>query len=215
MFSTPNRTKHMNMDGFLVHLLNPISLKEFYFTKGKVEGGLTQQEQIKHLRTTCLQNLLKSTHIFSKVPTLDQLERITPPWGFVSTENGIHLNMYTYLENSPEQTYDGGLDLNLISLFISRSCICPIFSVVKTSQLIDMEFDDIENDIEEVESLPSCDDTTKVIQLTDVAERQRNKRNEKEYVRKLFQNARDAAEEWYKKYEISDDESDLEENMDD
>jgi hypothetical protein len=149
--------------------------------------------------------------MFKTVPSYASLDSITPPWGFVSTSEGILLSPYAQLSSNVDAGFNGDVTFTLVAVLISRSSVIPHFQIDPVKNMIELAWVE-ESDLAEVSDIPSVEGGSE-LRLVDPAVREKEKRLEKERIRELFREAQELAENWYEKYEPSDTESTFSEWM--
>ena len=194
---------------------------------------ISTQSVFQDLRTRALTDLMNTTQLFKNKPTLESLESITPKWGVVyqdSTKSPqASWSSYTQLVFDANVSYPCVVDLELASIQITRSTICPTFNVVflekeSTTNVIDFEWPATNSmpssqvkEVEEVDDIPA-ESTDEVLHLRDPVKAEQEKQDAKEYVRSLFrtadearQQALDAMRAFFDTYSPDDDESNFSE----
>ena len=212
MFSNPTRSKVLKEDGYTLPLVVPVQLDvKMKAEKGKVVPSLEYQPAFDNLRHRVLVELPKNKQMFKAVPSYASLDSITPPWGFVSTSEGILLSPYAQLSSSIDNSFTGDVTFTLIAVLISRSSVIPHFQIDGVKNVIELAWGE-DNDLAEVSDIPSVEGGSE-LRLVDPAAREKEKQEEKERIRELFREAQELAEAWYEKYEPSDTESTFSEWM--
>lgn len=196
---------------------------------------ISTQSIFQDLRTRALTDLMNTTQLFKNKPTLESLESITPKWGVVYQDSAkspqASWSSYTQLVFDTNVSYPCVVDLELVSIQITRSTICPTFNVVflekeSPSNVIDFEWSASNSqpssqlkEVEEVDDIPA-ESTDEVLHLRDPVKAEQEKQDAKEYVRSLFrtadearQQALDAMRAFFDTYSPDDDESNFSEWM--
>jgi hypothetical protein len=200
-------------DGYTLPLLIPAQLDlQVQVVNGKVTPTLEFQPLFDALRQRMLTELPKNKQMFKTVPSYASLDSISPPWGFISTSEGVLLSPYVQVTSTLDTTFSGQATFALIALLISRSSVLPHFQIDAIKNTIDLDLG-VADDFAEVSDIPSVDGGSE-LRLIDPAVREREMRAEKERVRELFRAAEAEAEAWFEKYEPSDNESAFSEWMD-
>jgi hypothetical protein len=202
MFHPPSPRKIQNEDGWCLKLQNPVTI-DIRVDPQNLHNGPEIVKAFADCRRIFLQHLVSSLDIFRTKPTLTALESICPPWGYCATSSGYTWSKYSLIFSNSENTQVGPILYTLVELLISRSFIMPVFNVTKAA-VIDIAFGEEEDELHEVEDIPSVEGG---IELVDPVRREEEKRKEKEEVRELFRKANEAASNWIAKYGFSDDES--------
>ena len=206
MFSNPTRTKVIKEDGYSLPLVAPVQLDvKVKAENGKIVPSLEYQAAFDNLRHSVLVELPKNKQMFKTVPSYASLDSITPPWGFVSTSDGVTLSPYAQLSSNVDAGFNGDVTFSLVAVLISRSSVIPHFQIDAVKNVIELAWGE-DNDLAEVSDIPSADGASE-LRLVDPAVREKEKRLEKERIRDLFREAHELAEAWYEKYEPSDTES--------
>lgn len=212
MFSNPMRSKVLKEDGYTLPLLVPVQLDaKIKAENGKVVTALRHQIAFDALRQRVLEELPKNKQMFKTVPSYASLDSITPPWGFVSTSEGILLSPYAQLSSNVDAGFTGDVTFTLVAVLISRSSVIPHFQIDPVKNVIELAWVE-ESDLAEVSDIPSVEGGSE-LRLVDPAAREKAKQDEKERIRELFREAQELAEAWYEKYEPSDTESTFSEWM--
>lgn len=199
MFQSPTRIKVQNEDGYCLKLQNPVQIR--------VEPDTIDATTIRafaECRQHILRALVDSTNLFRTKPTLAALDAICPPWGYCTTSTGFTWSKYSLTSCEFGSSYKGPIHYTLSEVHLSRSFIIPYFNISQANSIIDLAFGDNEDELQEVEDVPSVDGA---VELADPVKRAREKKETKQHVRELFRLAQDAADEWMEKYGLSDDES--------
>jgi hypothetical protein len=190
------------------------------------------QAVFQDLRTRALTDLMNTPNLFKNKPTLESLESITPKWGVVYQDSAklpqASWSSYTQLVFDANMPYPCVVDLELASIQITRSTICPTFNVVflekdSPTNVIDFEWSAASpppnNEVEEVEDITAIE-TSEILHLRDPAKAEQEKEDAKEYVRSLFRTADEAREQaldamraFFDTYSPDDDESNFSEWM--
>jgi len=206
MFSNPTRSKVLKEDGYLLPLIVPVQLDiKVKAEMGKVVPSVEYQKVFDALRQRVLLELPKNKQMFKTVPSYASLDSITPPWGFVSTSDGVTLSPYAQISSNLDAGFTGDITFTLVAVLISRSSVIPHFQIDAVKNVIELAWGE-ESDLAEVSDIPSADGGSE-LKLVDPAAREREKQEEKERIRELFREAQELAETWYEKYEPSDTES--------
>jgi hypothetical protein len=228
MFGVPERRADGNNVYFYVPMAKPVRLS-VRLQQSKpltILPDPSVQPKFKELQSKVLNELTKTETLFKNKPSYESLERITPQWGIIYTDdNKPQWNEYT----AKEFYYDVEMgaytncivDLELIGILITRSTISPKFAVkfvekYTQSDVIDFDWQTPVNpakEIEEVNDLEATADTNPLT-LRSPALIAKEKTDAKEKVKVLFrtadearQLALDAMGKFFGKYEVSDDES--------
>ena len=227
MFGVPERRANGNNVYFYVPMAKPAPLG----ARLRMDKTLTilpdpvVQPKFKELQNKVLNELTKTETLFKNKPSFESLERITPQWGIIYDDtNTPHWNEYTQKEfffDVKEGAYTNSIvDLELIGILITRSTISPKFAVKfleKDSQndVIDFDWQTPAKEIEEVNDLEAAA-TNANITLRSPALIAKEKAAAKEYVKVLFRTADEARQtalgamnDFFRKYEVSDDESEF------
>jgi hypothetical protein len=206
MFSSPTRTKVLKEDGYSLPLVVPVQLDiKVKAENGKIITALRHQPAFDALRHRVLEELPKNKQMFKTVPSYASLDSITPPWGFVSTSEGILLSPYAQISSNLDTDFTGDVTFTLVAVLISRSSVIPHFQIDAMKNVIELAWGE-DNDLAEVSDIPSVEGGSE-LRLVDPAVREKEKQEEKERIRELFREAQELAETWYEKYEPSDTES--------
>jgi len=212
MFSSPTRTKVLKEDGYSLPLVVPVQLDiKVKAENGKIITALRHQPAFDALRHRVLEELPKNKQMFKTVPSYASLDSITPPWGFVSTSEGILLSPYAQISSNLDTDFTGDVTFTLVAVLISRSSVIPHFQIDAMKNVIELAWGE-DNDLAEVSDIPSVEGGSE-LRLVDPAVREKEKQEEKERIRELFREAQELAETWYEKYEPSDTESTFSEWM--
>jgi len=210
MFHSPKREGEAE---FCVELVSPrpLNVRVYVDDKG-VRPTLEYQNVFESLRHFVLSDLVSNTKLFRTAPSISTLETITPPWGFVSTQQGAIVSPYTIINiGNANEPYFG--DIVLKTIHVSRSCIRPEFDIVwleSATDLIDFDWTSpVEEDITEISDLPQ---DAGMLTLVDPVLRERERVAEKENIRKLFSEARAASDRYFEKYNLSEDSSENDES---
>jgi hypothetical protein len=197
---------------------------------------VSTQSVFQDLRTRALTDLMNTSNLFKNKPTLESLESITPKWGVVYQDSAkapqASWSSYTHLVFDTDLSYPCIADLELTSIQITRSTICPTFQVVfldkeSPTNVIDFEWSAASapvnkevKDVEEVDDIPALETDTGILQLRDPVKAEQEKQDAKDYVRSLFrsadearQQAMDAMRAFFDTYSPDDDESNFSEWM--
>ena len=220
MFGIPERTNEDEVRYYVsVNRTEPMGVK--YVVRGNtVVPNLEFQDILLSSKHTILGGLSKHSNLFTKPPTLEYLQAITPNWGCIVQENQTKWSPYTLVRNTiPETQQPCLVDLILTGLYISRSTISPQFETVfleglQESKLIDIEWapNPISPEVEEISEiiLPSAGS----IELRDPAILEQMKLQAKMAVKEAFQRATQARDEAMEKakqftneFDVSDNES--------
>jgi hypothetical protein len=170
---------------------------------------------LEAVKIEVLKDLVHNKQLFKHPPTMSSLITLSPPWGVV-LDNTIHRwspkSTFHIPETLPESSY---VHLVLDGLYVSRSCISPVFSVKFDSAIptaIEFDFDDA-GSLEEVSDIPE-DAGTNVVLLTDPAIKRKAKADAKRSIREAFVIAEAAheaavqrAHAFLDEYDLSDNES--------
>lgn len=206
MFGTPSRTKVLKEDGFKLPLTAPVQLNvQMSVFDGKLVPTLEYQSAFTELRQLVLSELPKNKQMFKTVPTYASLDSITPPWGFISTSDGVVLSPYLQITSTLASEFEGKATFTLKDILISRSFVVPHFQVDCVQAGLDLDLD-LSEELAEVSDIPNEEGSSE-LRLIDPAVRDRQKQVEKHQIRELFRRAHDAADEWLEKYQPSESES--------
>ncbi len=191
------------------------------------------QSVFQDLRTRALTDLMNTSNLFKNKPTMESLESITPKWGVVYQDSAkspqASWSSYTQLVFDSKVSYPCVVDLELVSIQITRSTICPTFNVVflekeSPSSVIDFEWSAASapppnKEVEEVDDITAIE-TSEILHLRDPVKAEQEKEDAKEYVRSLFRTADEAREQaldamraFFDTYSPDDDESNFSEWM--
>lgn len=203
-------------DKFVLPLKQPLNLNiELTVSGGAVQKTMEYQQQFQSLRTMILNELTRHTGLFRTAPSLGSLESITPPWGFVTTGSGIQLSPYTLWSTTVSREAEcRTIDVFLKAVHISRSCIQPEFTdaLKPKTPVIDFDWSPREDEVHEVDDIEASDSQgDEHITLTDPSIKAREREKAREVVRELYRTARDAASEFYERWGLEEDESNLSE----
>lgn len=203
-------------DKFILPLKQPLNLNiALTVSCGAVHKTMEFQQQFQSLRSTILKELTRHTGLFRTAPSLESLESITPPWGFVTTGSGIQLSPYTLWSTTVESVKEPlVIDVFLKAVHISRSCIQPEFTdaLKPKTPIIDFDWSPREDEVHEVDDIEASDSHADgVLTLTDPSIKAREREKAREAVRELYRTARAAAAEFYERWGLEEDESELSE----
>jgi len=168
---------------------------------------------LETVKADILKDLVHNKQLFKHPPTLSSLTTLSPPWGVVidnKVQRWSPISTYHIPETLPESSY---VHLILDGLYVSRSCISPVFSVKFDSAIppaIEFDFDDA-GSLEEVSDIPE-DAGANVVLLTDPAIRRKAKADAKRSIREAFVIAEAAHEAAVQRAHAFLDEVDLSDN---
>jgi hypothetical protein len=184
-------------------------------------GTLEYQQLFKNFQKNILSDLSKEKALFKHPPLLESLEALSPNWGFIILNGQIVWSPYCKLqfhESLMHAQLPCYVNLTLVAIEITRSSIYPIFecSFVKSKikdEIIDFTWDQSESsDLLEVTDVPDMEEG--IIELANPAKRIREKIEAKERVHNAFLEAKQArikarelADAFLEKYDVSDSES--------
>ena len=237
MFGTPERRLHNETITFYVPVKKPIrlGLKLHATSSTTLLPDVAAVKTFDTIRTQALNELTKTEQLFKNKPTFASLDSITPKWGVIYNETETKVrggkgsvspvwSPYTQFDFQEITTKETPciVDLELVSILITRSTISPEFKVVflghesspkSRKNIIDFDWlPEPVKDLEEVNDISEVEAGT--LTLKDPAAVEKEKADAKEYVRNLFRIADEARtsaikamDEFFRRYSVSDDES--------
>jgi hypothetical protein len=231
-FGTPE--KQSNGSEYSIPVTNPVYLPhDLMWIGGQVQPDIAIQNSVLEMRNSVLKAVIDNQVMFRQPPTLKALQALAFQWG-VLLINGIcswgSNNVFVTSADFPTDAELTGkralIRLSLSSILISRSAIRPVWSIslvkVLSDELIDLVFDDIDGGADEsdIQSVGSNDFETDggndVVCLQDL---EAKKTAAKEKVKELLRLSRqtklaadEALDRFYAEFDLSDTESDLEDD---
>jgi hypothetical protein len=170
---------------------------------------------LQDVKTEILQELVHNKQLFKHPPTLSSLTTLSPPWGVVLDKDVTRWSPASIIRIPDAFPTSSYVHLVLEGLYVSRSCISPVFTLHHLSAIpaaIEFDFNET-GSLEEVSDIPD-EGGVNVVLLTDPAIRRKAKADAKRSIREAFLIA-DAAHEaalqrahaFLDEYDLSDNES--------
>jgi len=195
---------------------------------GALVATLSDQPAFKALQARLLAELVHHKQLFKTPPSLDSLTSLSPPFGPVvlpRSEGGATVFSPTAtFRHDPSLKTPCFVDLMVEGLYVSRTCISPVFStrflesaIPATSEALDFADDGLE----ELADLPEVADSNPVVLLVDPVVAAREKAAKKQTVKEAFllataarERAVERAHAFLEEYDLSDNESGFSEFLD-
>ena len=228
MFGVPQSQPTATGARYYVPLRVPqaLGLRLTLTSPGVLSADLRDQPVFKSLQNQILSELVNHKQLFKTPPSLESLVALSPPFGPVLSGKETVYSPTATFRHDPRIVSQSIVDLVLEGLFVSRSCISPVFSTrfiekVAAAAAAPAELDFADDGLEEVEDIPDTGERTQVVLLTDPAVVAKEKAAKKQAVKEAFmlataakERAIERANAFLEEYDLSDNESGFSEFMD-
>jgi len=227
MFGPPQSQPTSSGARYYVPLRSPVpmGLCLTLSSPGVLVANLADQAAFKDLQTRLLGGLIHHTQLFRTPPSLESLTSLSPPFGPVlrsRSEGGATVfSPTTAFRHDPSLRTPCSVDLVAEGLYVSRTCISPVFSTRVVAAAAATEALDFADDgLEELADIPDASDSNPVVLLVDPATTAREKAAKKQAVKEAFllataakERAVEKAHAFLDEYDLSDTESGFSEFM--
>jgi hypothetical protein len=223
MFGIPQSQPNGNGARYYVPLRvsHALGLRLTLTSPGVLSADLRDQPVFKSLQTRILSELVHHKQLFKTPPSLDSLVALSPPFGPVLSGKETLYSPTATFRHDPRSVTPSVVDLVLEGLYVSRSCISPVFSTRFIEKPAPAELEFADDGLEEIADLPDTGEHTQVVLLTDPAVVAKEKADKKQSVKEAFmlataakERAIEKAHAFLEEYDLSDNESGFSEFMD-
>jgi len=205
----------------------PMGLRLSLPSPGAPVAALSDQPAFKALQARLLAELVHHKQLFKTPPSLESLISLSPPFGPVvlpRSEGGATVFSPTAtFRHDPSLKTPCFVDLGVEGLYVSRTCISPVFSIrfLEPVSAAAEALDFADDGLEELSDLPEVADSNPVVLLVDPVVAAREKAAKKQAVKEAFllataakERAVERAHAFLEEYDLSDNESGFSEFLD-